>query len=63
MASKQQKAKSEAVSLSNKTIPLQLDRLVVMLSQNQYKGAIKEVESIKKQIKVLEENIKQLLIE
>jgi len=56
-----QKTKSEIFNLSNRTIPLQCDKIVINTSSGQYQKALEEIQQIKENLKLLENSLKDML--
>lgn len=56
-----QNAKNEIISLSNRTIPVECDRIVILTSSGNYQKALEEVQQIKENIKLLENSLKDIL--
>lgn len=56
-----QNAKNEIISLSNRTIPVKCDRIVILTSSGNYQKALDEVQQIKENIKLLENSLKDIL--
>lgn len=56
-----QSAKNEIISLTNRTIPVECDRIVILTSSGNYQKALDEVQQIKENIKLLENSLKDIL--
>jgi hypothetical protein len=56
-----QKTKSEIFNLSNRTIPVQCDKIVINTSSGQYQKALEEIQQIRNNLNVLEENLNNML--
>jgi transcription elongation GreA/GreB family factor len=52
--------KENIISLSNRTIPVQFDRIVILTSNRKYNKALEEITFIKSQISVLENQLKEI---
>jgi hypothetical protein len=52
--------KENIISLSNRTIPVQFDRIVILTSNRKYNKALEEISFIKSQISVLENQLKEI---
>lgn len=56
-----QNAKNEIISLSNRTIPVKCDRIVILTSSGNYQKALDEVQQIKENLSLLENSLKDIL--
>lgn len=56
-----QNAKNEIISLSNRTIPVKCDRIVILTSSGNYQKALDEVQQIKENLNLLENSLKDIL--
>jgi len=54
-------AKNEIIALSNRIIPVECDRIVILTSSGHYQKALDEVQEIKEKLKLLENNLKDIL--
>jgi len=52
--------KNNIISLSNKTIPVQFDRIVILTSNGKYEKALEEISFIKSQLNLLESQLKEI---
>jgi hypothetical protein len=52
--------KNNIISLSNKTIPVQFDRIVILTSKGSYEKALEEISFIKSQLNLLESQLKEI---
>lgn len=52
--------KNNIISLSNKTIPVQFDKIVILTSGGKYGKALEEISSIKTQLNNLENYLKEI---
>jgi hypothetical protein len=52
--------KNNIISLSNKTIPVQFDRIVILTSSGKYEKALEEISFIKSQLNLLESQLKEI---
>ena len=59
---KTQIAKNEIIALSNRVIPIECDRIVILTSSGKYQKALDEVQQIKEKLNLLENSLKDILL-
>ena len=59
---KTQIAKNEIIALSNRVIPVKCDRIVILTSSGKYQKALDEVQQIKENLNLLENSLKDILL-
>ena len=53
--------KQNIITLSNKTIPVQCDRIVIFTSNSNYEKAIEEIQNIRNELVNLENHLKEMV--
>jgi len=53
--------KQNVIDLSNRAIPVQFDKIVILTSNGKYDKALEEINEIRIQIITLENNLKEIL--
>ena len=53
--------KDEIISITNRTIPVMCDRIMILISSGNYQKALEEVKQMKDNLKLLENSFKEII--